>query len=275
MSLPGSRQVKKFGRDIVEDYSTPALEYEAMLFPLSRVFNCMEWRRGFFEFWEYDKDKIQLWDGFEVEVVKRFEQYQVPVIELGKDTPKEAVCQVFEKVNTGGVTLTVFELLTATFAADDFQLRQDWEKREREIHSYPVLAGVSNTDFIQAVTLLATRDRKEAFVRNRGDDDRAPGIGCKRSDMLGLKRDEYEKWAAPLVEGFEKAARFLHSQTVYEERFLPYGSQLIPLSSNPHHPGPRLGTTTREGKARPVVLVRCLGRTLWRLNRYAVFPRPT
>ena len=231
VSLPGERQIKKFGRDIVEDYSTPALEYESMLFPLSRVFNCMKWRRGFFEFWEYDKAKIQLWDRFEMEVVKRFEQYQVPVIELGKDTPKAAICQVFEKVNTGGVTLTVFELLTAMFAADDFALREDWEKREREIHSHPVLAGVSNTDFIQAVTLLATWDRKESFVRKQGDDDRAPGIGCRRSDMLGLKREEYEKWAAPLVEGFETAARFLHSQTIYEQRFLPYGSQLIPLAA--------------------------------------------
>jgi hypothetical protein len=35
---------------------------------------------------------------------------------------------VFEKVNTGGVTLTVFELLTATFAADKLHLRQHWEK---------------------------------------------------------------------------------------------------------------------------------------------------
>ena len=49
--------------------------------------------------------------------------------------------------------------------------------------------------------------------------------------MLGLKREEYEKWAAPLVEGFETAARFLHSQTIYEQRFLPYGSQLIPLAA--------------------------------------------
>ena len=80
----------------------------------------------------------------------------MPVIELGKDTPKEAVCQVFEKVNTGGVTLTVFELLTATFAAEDFQLRLDWERREREIHSQSILSGVSNTDFLQAVTLLSS-----------------------------------------------------------------------------------------------------------------------
>ena len=231
VSLPKERQIQRFGRDIVEDYSTPELEFKSMLFPLSRVFDCMEWRTGFEEFWEYDRDKIRLWNTFEKEIVKRFEQYQVPVIELGKDTPKEAVCQVFEKVNTGGVTLTVFELLTATFAADDFPLRQDWEQRERRIHSHSVLAGVSNTDFIQAVTLLATWERKEAFVRDRGNEDRAPGIGCKRSDMLDLKLDEYTRWADRLVDGFQKAARFLHSQRLYDERFLPYGSQLIPLAA--------------------------------------------
>ena len=48
----------------------------------------------------------------------------MPTINLDKSTPKEAVCQVFEKVNTGGVTLTVFELLTATYAVDDFELRK-------------------------------------------------------------------------------------------------------------------------------------------------------
>ncbi len=42
----------------------------------------------------------------------------MPVIVLKKSTPKEAVCTVFEKVNTGGVPLNVFELLTVTFAGD-------------------------------------------------------------------------------------------------------------------------------------------------------------
>ena len=55
----------------------------------------------FERFWEYDRSKIELWNDFEKKIVERFEQYQVPVIELGRDTPKEAVCQVFEKVNTG------------------------------------------------------------------------------------------------------------------------------------------------------------------------------
>ena len=122
VSLDANRQVKRFGRDVVQDYSTPEREYAAMLFPLSQVFDWNEWMVGFQKHWGFKEEKIRFWNAFNQEIVQRFEQYQVPVIELGRDTPKEAVCQVFEKVNTGGVTLTVFELLTATFAADDFQV---------------------------------------------------------------------------------------------------------------------------------------------------------
>ncbi len=231
ISLPEERQIKRFGRDIIADYSTPEREYAAMLFPLSKVFDCRNWRVGFERFWGYDEAKIELWNEFDERIVTRFEQYQVPVIELGKDTPKEAVCQVFEKVNTGGVNLTVFELLTATFAADDFQLRPDWEQRERAIHSQSILSGVSNTDFLQAVTLLTTLERRDTALRSGPDEDRAPAIGCKRSDMLRLVLDEYQPWADPLMEGFERAARFLHSQHLYDAKFLPYGSQLIPLAA--------------------------------------------
>jgi hypothetical protein len=54
-----------------------------------------------------------------------------------RDTPRDAVRQVPEKVNTGGITLTVFELLTATFAADEFDLRQHREKRCRAARAGP------------------------------------------------------------------------------------------------------------------------------------------
>jgi len=58
--------------------------------------------------------------------LKNFVAYTVPVIILKKETPKEAVCTVFEKVNTGGIVLNVFELLTASFAAHNFRLNLDW-----------------------------------------------------------------------------------------------------------------------------------------------------
>lgn len=231
VSLPADRLVKHFGRDVVEDYSSREREYEAMIFPLAKVFDPDDWMVGFQEYWGFDKEKIQFWNRFNREVVKRFEQYHVPVIELARDTPKEAVCQVFEKVNTGGVTLTVFELLTATFAADDFGLRPDWLERRRRLRSQAILAGVANTDFLQAVTLLATRQRRMSALREGVEEERAPGVGCKRSDMLRLQLNDYRAWADPLMDGFTQAARFLHSQDLYDSRFLPYGSQLIPLAA--------------------------------------------
>ena len=43
---------------------------------------------------------------------------------------------MFEKVNTGGVTLSMFELVTASFAAQDenLSLREDWDIRRNRLH---------------------------------------------------------------------------------------------------------------------------------------------
>ena len=49
-----------------------------------------------------------------------------PVIALDRSTSKEAVCVVFEKVNTGGKPLDAFELVTAMYAAAGHELRKDW-----------------------------------------------------------------------------------------------------------------------------------------------------
>ena len=131
VSLPADRIIRTFRNEIVADYSTSEKEYASKIFPLSHIFDADDWRVEFEEYWGYKPEVIRFWNQFNREVIRRFQQYQIPVIELAKDTPKEAVCQVFEKVNTGGVTLTVFELLTATFAADGYELRKDWNERKR------------------------------------------------------------------------------------------------------------------------------------------------
>ena len=47
---------------------------------------------------------------FKKKVLDNFIHYSLPVISLNKETPKEAVCTVFEKVNTGGVNLNTFRI---------------------------------------------------------------------------------------------------------------------------------------------------------------------
>ena len=155
ISIPADRKIRNFRGEVIKDYSTTALECEADLFPLPLVFDfpaLMAWQT------EYLKDgnpqHHEDWLKLGQEIIPRFQSYQIPLIKLSKSTPKEAVCQVFEKVNTGGVSLTVFELLTATFAADDYNLREDWAQRQRELRKEKVLRTVQSDDFLQAISLL-------------------------------------------------------------------------------------------------------------------------
>ena len=219
LSLPEDRIAKTFRGEVTLDLSSPSKEFAEDMFPLSQIFDSSEWMKGYIEHWGLDRDRWDLYQRFDSQVIKRFMQYQVPVIELDKETPKEAVCLVFEKVNTGGVTLTVFELLTASFAADSFQLREDWGSREERLNEHKVLSGLQNDAFLQALTLLATK----------ANPDRA--IGCRRNDILRLRVEEYKHWADKVEKGFVKAARFVHNEKVFRARDLPYRTQLVPLAA--------------------------------------------
>ncbi|WP_237389749.1 GmrSD restriction endonuclease domain-containing protein [Bacillus sp. USDA818B3_A] len=133
ISVPEDKIVRSnFGRDIELDLSTRDKECKNHMFPLNIVFDPIDsqmWMNDYQKYYNYDPVILQKYAQFFAEVLVPIQSFKVPVISLNKDTPKEAVCQVFENVNTGGVSLTVFELITATFAADNFELRKDWETR--------------------------------------------------------------------------------------------------------------------------------------------------
>src|SRR2546426_3916141 len=232
LSVPEDRRVKVFGGEITLDVTAADREYAGDLFPVNRIFGSAEWRQAYSEHWNFDREKMRLFNEFEREVIKRFEQYQVPVIELKKETPKEAVCLVFERVNTGGVALNVFELLTATFAADDFQLRDDWDAREKRLKGlHPVLRNLQSDDFLQAISLLVTQTRRRDALAGGIATDKAPGISCKRKDILKLEVSDWQSWANRVEAGFVRAARFLYGQKIFKARDLPYRTQLVPLAA--------------------------------------------
>lgn len=231
--VPEDRVIKDFRGNSVVDVSSAEHEYANGLFPMRAVFDPWPWEEAYVEHWEYDRDRSKLRAQFHQRFTGQFEQYLMPVIELSAETPRQAVCQVFEKVNTGGVTLTVFELLTATYAADEFDLRKDWREREQcwAAPEYKVLHDVSNTDFLQIVTLLSTLRQRQVALSQHLDEERVPRVGCRRTDMLNLPLTSYEKWAPVAVEGLKAAARLMHQQYIFDTKFLPYGSQLIPLAA--------------------------------------------
>ena len=236
LGVPADRVVKSdFGRRIDLDLTNRDLEIRAEMFPLEIVLDqrdTMDWQMAYLQSGPGDQpDRVEKWKRFQEAIINPFVQYHVPTIDLAKSTPKEAVCQVFEKVNTGGVTLTVFELLTATFAAGDFELRKDWEARRERLTQHDLLTAVDGTAFLQIVTLLATYNRRRSHMRAIPGDDRIPAVSCKRRDVLRLSLEDYRKWADVAERGLMRAVPFLHSHRIFQSKDLPYATQLLPLGA--------------------------------------------
>ena len=226
------QQTTNIGRTVTLDLSTREKEFENLMFPLNITFSANDtddWRYDMEDYYLNNREYSLLFREFSQKILRPILAYSMPVIQLDKETPKEAVCQIFENVNTGGVPLTVFELVTATFAADGHELRKDWEEIK---HSFSqkvnceLLREISGANFLAAMTLLVSYYKRV----DSGNDERI-AVTCKKRDILRLELKDYKKYHDALVQGFGDAANFLVHQGIYRSRDLPYTSQLIPLAA--------------------------------------------
>lgn len=231
IAVPADGIMKKnFDRDVVLDLSTTEKQYENGYFPLNLLYSS-EGTRWLMKHPDNDV-ALEFLDTY----VQRASQYQIPAIELDKETDKAAVATVFEKVNIGGLPLNVFELLTAVFAGDgsyyaetgeDFRLNDDWLETKKLWEDYPVLRKVENTDFLQAVTMLASLKKQQAAP----PEQRKVAVTAKREDVLRLTLADYLEWRDPLRDAFLWTARFLADLHVFTARDIPYQKQLVPLAA--------------------------------------------
>ncbi len=249
-SLPESKIVAEdFGRRVVLDLSTREKELEHLMYPVSMLFRWDEWQRAFIDQamkqGGIDNEKWLLISRFKEQVLDNIAQYQVPVIALSSDTTKEAVCIVFEKVNTGGKALDAFELVTAIYAANGHELRRDWFGKGGEIgrqhrlsstlrladQDSGILCNVSNTDFLQAISLFHTRDRRRDAENEGKQGKELPAVTGNRQALLNLPLAAYRKYQDRVELGFKRAAKFLHTLHIYRLFDLPYQSQIVPLAA--------------------------------------------
>lgn len=230
-----------FGRDVILDLSTREHECEKLYFPCDQTMDYTEWGKSLYKIAQ--SEEYGLYMDFCSQVLDIFRHYQLPVIELHKETPKEAVCLVFEKVNTGGVPLSVFELLTASYAAEGYNLRDDWygssirnkESRHKRLAEDMLLSNIKAadfaTDFLQGIALLHTYELKQDDIKAGKRDKQVQPVSAKRAEILNLPLSAWKNWADKLENGFKLAEKFLKKESFYSHRELPYRTQVIPLAA--------------------------------------------
>ncbi|MFI6304500.1 DUF262 domain-containing protein [Amycolatopsis thailandensis] len=241
VSVPEDKVLRTdFARKVRLDLTTTELECEAEHFPLHLVFNTQlvnAWHRKF----ATNDARWDLWTSFQEQVLSKVQSFQIPMIKLASTTTMDAVCSVFERVNTNGVPLNVFELLTATYAGnreyeqtagDYYRLPNEWQDIKKNLAtSYPVFGrlengfedGLSSSDFLQAIALVLTWEQKR--------EGRATAVSCKRRDLLDLPLAEFRRLSPRVATAFEWVGEFLNQQCIIRAADLPYRTQLVPLAA--------------------------------------------
>ncbi len=233
-----------FGRTVVYDLTTTEKEYEANLFPLNKSFDAHDWLYPWSDFWDRKGvsrhgDQKRLWE----ETIELIYQYPIPVIALDEGNSREAICLVFEKVNVGGKKLDAFELVTAIYAADRFDLRKDWAGdsaagtpgRLKAMVGSPnrrdVLTRLASTDFLQACTVLHTMKKREIARQAGKTGNELPQISCNRNALLALPLASYQEFADDVEKGFVRAAGILNELKIIWHKDIPYPPLLVTIAA--------------------------------------------
>lgn len=230
-----SKKVKD-GKEVLFELNSKEEEFKNKCIPLNCILHddYRIWRKEFIRYYRNNGMSEKETDEFDDEIekvhkafIEPIQNYEFPMIELHPETPLKAVCHIFEKVNTTGVTLTVFELLTAILWPQNIDLRKKWKNTKEKLNELPNMEGIDidNVTFLQTLSLLSTYAKKMAKA------DKRVAVSCKRDDLLEISAGDIEKYWNKTFSGYKETARILFEYGVYSDKILPYKTMLAPLSA--------------------------------------------
>jgi len=179
---------------------------------------------------EYFNQQKPIWN----EAISKLHQFQVPIIEIPKVPPDDPdriseVCAIFEKMNSTGVRLSVYDLLTARLYKDDIDLHALWEEAVEQYDRLREFSG-GEPDVYGVYTL-----RTIALLR---------GIEVKSKTLINLSPQDFEKDWRTATEYIEKALQRITSTNpdgfgAFDPKWAPYSTMVSTLAALLHYTGDR------------------------------------
>jgi len=206
-------------------------QFTTFVVPFTELLRFNDWLNDCDD-WYYCNDRVKYENVFRPAkkewspVISRFENFTVPTNIIGKVAPNDLegiakVCAIFEKLNSTGVPLSVFDLLTARLFRSKIRLRDLWDEArdtsalleefsENDVPGYQVL-------LLRTVALLRDSDVKARTLATLAPDN--------------FKDDWYKA-----VDAFELALKRVHSTNedgfgAFDPKWLPYSTMLPVLAA--------------------------------------------
>jgi len=155
-------------------YFEQKIQFEKKIFPLTELKdkNYMKWLFHF-------RDYLMKNEGFNEETATRYYQrlesifsyvwssYEIPIVKLPESMSLENVVEVFERINSKGTRLDVFDLLNARFKIHDIVLRDLWQKTIEDHKNIRAWFEDFKNEKIPQYILQAMALYKNGFARRR------------------------------------------------------------------------------------------------------------
>ena len=167
--------------------------FKKMLFPVYQLENYDTWIDDLEEFLLTDKniDQEKIRDIRKLIRKKLrdfYDGFEIPFVILGADRSLEQVTEIFEKINSSGIQLNVFDLLIARLNKYDINLRDLWNESLRN----PKISEYEGKKSAYKIPIYILQSIALCFSKSRS---------CKRRDILNIysnvakdKSDFQEKW---------------------------------------------------------------------------------
>jgi hypothetical protein len=167
--------------------------FKKLLFPFYKLEYHHEWIYGL----DYYLEKYEDLDKEKVRTLHRliddklryiYNGFEIPYVTLPDDRSLEQVTEIFEKINSSGIQLDVFDLLIARLSKYNIKLRDLWD----ESRNYPKIKEYERRKGANKMPIYILQSIALCFSKSRS---------CKRNDILniyrnvaGSKEDFERKW---------------------------------------------------------------------------------
>lgn len=218
--------------DRVNSQLKRSTQFETLIIPFTEIETWNEWLNAY-EQWLVDKDKDAYFNQyFKIDkpawnkYIRRITDFLVPTIEIPKipaDDPDRIaeVCAIFEKMNSTGVRLSVYDLLTARMYRYGIDLHALWKET---VENYDLIRQASDgePDEYGVYTL-----RTIALLR---------GLDVKSKTLINLKPEKFADDWRLAVAYMEIAFKRIESTNsdgfgVFDRKWAPYSTMISPLAA--------------------------------------------
>ena len=207
-------------------------QFEALVIPFTEIETWDDWLNTY-ERWLVNHDReVYFNQYFDIDkpawgaAIGRIREFLVPTIEIPKipadDSARIAeVCAIFEKMNSTGVRLSVYDLLTARLYKYGIDLHTLWEQAAQE-HDLLNQYSDGKPDEYGVYVL-----RTVALLR---------GLDVKSATLINMKphafEDDWKRAAACMEKGFERlTATNSDGFGVFDPKWAPYSTMISPMAA--------------------------------------------